>query len=166
MKPDALTLVTHQYSESAFTNLSDCIDSARKYFENNFVFNLEKQSSVRSHCMDWLTADPQKRQLQNECIGIYNDTCQHCLLVPKVAMAMNAICSNIEKDPKGVNPMKIQNWRYKLNKAELSILEYRNHLLRNKASNLDWENYLSIESPDTAVVTHDFAMNHLPQKFR
>ena len=168
MEGDAKTLASGFYNKTTFENLRCCIDSAETYFQNTFQFSLEKSSNVRSHCTDWLVSDPKQKHFQNQIessAAESSELCEFCLLTPKISMALMGICSKIELHPKA-NKMRIDQWRYQINKCERAILEYRNYIIRNKVSNIDWENYLSTDEPETAVVTFDYAMNFLPQKFR
>ena len=167
MEGDATTLASGFYNKTTFENLRSCIESAETYYQNTFQFNLEKSSNIRSHSTDWLVSDPKQKNFQNEIQSNTesSELCDFCLLTPKICMALMGICSKIELHPKA-NKMRIDQWRYQINKSERAILEYRNYIIRNKVSNLDWENYLTTDEPETAVVTFDYAMNFLPQKCR
>ena len=165
MESDALTLVSGLYNKESFENLRTCIDSAENYYQNSFHFNLERNASDRTHSIDWLLSNPKKQHFQNKFTPESEDLCQSCLLSPKICMALMGICAKIELHP-NANKAKVDNWRFLIDKCERAILEYRNFIVRNKMSNMDWESYLSTEDPETAVVVFDYAMNFLPQKHR
>ena len=166
IKPDALAIAPRDYNESTFTNLRDCINSGLQYYQNNYVFNLQKHSEIPTHCIDWLTSDPKDSKFQNQCPGDHVKNCHFCEIVPKVCMALMSMVSKIGDKLDDSNRVKVEKWRHVINQSEKAIIEYRNFIVRNKQSNNDWDTYLSTEKPEEALATFDFAMNHLPEKAR
>ena len=95
----------------------------------------------------------------------YSDSCDFCDLPAKLTMILMAICTKVETKNM-ISGHVIEQWRYTINEAQLAIKEWRNFILRNKVSNIDWNSYLSTDTPEHAVLIIDFAMNHLPEKPR
>ena len=146
------------------TNIQYCLDSALQYYQNNYSFNLEIDSKIKTHSMNWLLSDPTVKDFQNTCEEEFSGTCEFCELVPKISMALMGICKKLQAEPLFTDKVKIEKWMYTINRSELAILQYRNFIIRNKMSDLDWNSYFSTEKPHSANVIFDFAMNHLPEK--
>lgn len=156
------------YTLDKIDHIKSGIKSAFKYYQSNYVFNLDNDSPIRTHNMDFLTSDSKNINLQNgsfENLSFYCKSCPNCDLAPKLSMILNAMCLKIE-EKKLADEHTIGGWKHIINTTEVSIKEWRNFLVRNKKSNLDWASYLSVEQLDHAVLTIDFAMNHLPEKPR
>ena len=166
MKPDALSLFPDQYSEATFTNIQESINAGLQYYQSTYVFNLQKHSPIPTHCIDWLTSDPKETKFQNQCSDGHTESCELCDLMPKVCMALTSMASKIEVKLDTTNHVKVEKWKHIIDQSEKAILEYRNFIVRNKQSDNDWDTYLSTENPEEAIVTFDFAMNHLPAKAR
>ena len=140
--------------------------SSLTYFQNTYPFNLQSHSSVRSHCLDWLTGDPDLVDLQNNCVdpNEHLDSCKHCLIVPQLFMIMMGFCNLIEQNKFRNDLLQIQKWRNRINDAHEAVREWQNFIIRNKVSEEDWASRLSTEHPEVAQATFDFAMDHLPEE--
>ena len=165
MKPHALEC---DYTVENLDNIKDGIKTSYQYLQSQYVFNLSKDSTIRSHNTHWLTSDPSNMDLQagiSEDHSSYSDSCDFCDLPAKLTMILMAICTKVETKNM-ISGHVIEQWRYTINEAQLAIKEWRNFILRNKVSNIDWNSYLSTDTPEHAVLIIDFAMNHLPEKPR
>ena len=165
MRPDALELPEpDSYSEAQLDWIKLHLGISKQYYQSTYVFNLLTHSSVRSHCLNWLLGDPKDIDLQNACSepGNHQDTCENCELIPKLFMILMAICRKIEQNNMH-DTLRIQKWTKRILEAEEGVLHYRNFIIRNKVSELDWGSFLSTDEPEKAQVTYDFAMDHLPE---
>jgi len=165
MRPIAIQL---GYTLEDIANIKDGIKTAYKYLQSNYVFNLSNDSNVRSHNLDWLTSDPTNIDLQSKNFddpSVISDTCKYCELPAQLSMVLMAICNEAERK-KQINEQTIGEWKHAIIQSELAFKEWRNFLVRNKVSNSDWESLLSVDDVSHAILTIDFAMNHLPEKPR
>ena len=153
-------------TEDQIGNIQYCLEAALQYFQNNYVFNLSHDSSIKTHNLNWLLSDSKDENFQNPCTQDFEGTCEFCDLVPTISMQLMSVCEQLEQDPLFSDKPRIEKWRYTINQSELAIQEYRNFIVRNKMSDMDWNSRFSTERPQCANVIFDFAMNHLPEKPR
>ena len=163
-KPDALRF--NKLTEDQIGKIQYCLEAALQYFQNNYVFNLSQDSSIKTHNLDWLLSDSKDPNFQNPCSQEFEGTCEFCDLVPTTCMQMMSVCEQLEQEALFTDKARIEKWRYTINQSELAIQEYRNFIVRNKMSDMDWNSRFSTERPQCANVIFDFAMNHLPEKPR
>ena len=157
MKPSALLL--EKYTEDILNNISDCISASAQYYQSNFVYNLDNETDVRTHNIDWLVSDSKNVKFQSYKDIDCSQTCSFCEMAPKICMVLSKLCSALASM---VDSQQVEIWRYTINSSEKCILEYRNFIIRNKQSDIDWGRYLSIETPEAATLIIDFAMNKMP----
>ena len=154
------------YNEGDIKWIKDHFLICQTYYQNTFPFNLENHSSVRSHCLEWGTSDPDNIDLQDSCTDSnkHLDSCKNCDLIREMFMIMMGFCEKVEQAQFRNDLLQIQKWKNRINDAEQSVKEWKNFIIRNKVSEDDWASRLTTERPEKAQATFDFAMDHLPQE--
>ena len=153
-------------SDNQCANIQFCLDTALQYYQQNYVFNLNTESCIKTHNLNWLTSDKSDKAFQNKCDQEFAGTCEFCNLTPIVCMQLMSLCQKLDNEPLFLDKIRIEKWKHAINQDELAILEYRNFIVRNKMSDIDWHSRFSTDTPHRANVIFDWAMNHLPEKPR
>ena len=99
------------YDEATLQWLKDHFLSTQTYLQNTFPFNLQSHSDIRSHCLDWLTGDPEESDLQNNCQDPekHMSSCKNCDLIPQLFMVMMGFCNLVEQARFRNDLLQIQN---------------------------------------------------------
>ena len=164
MKQTALSLKPRIYGEEDIENIFECLENSFNYHKSTFVFNLTRDSYIKSHCINHLCSDPNVKAFQESCELEHNSRCDHCDSVPKLAQILMAMVENIE--PTMADKQKVAIWRYHIQRSERLIYNWRNFMVRNKISNQEWSRLLTKDNPKVGTGILDFAMKFEPMKHR
>ena len=127
-------IATGDYTESDISHILDCLDGCYKYHKYNFVFNVERHSKVKSHCISFLCSDPKKKVYQNICPeDCHSESCSYCDMVKELCMITMAMATTIGEKRK-IKKATVIKWKYDIDEAETSIHSWRNFIIRNKVS--------------------------------
>ena len=129
-------IATGDYTEQSINHILECIDGCLKYHKYNFVFNVERNSKVKSHCISFLCSDPKKKAYQNTCPDdCHSQSCHYCDMVKELCMVVMAM-ANIIGEKRNVKKSTVIKWKYDVDEAEIAIHNWRNFIIRNKVSTL------------------------------
>ena len=150
-------------------NLLESIDSCFQYHKSSYVFNIERHSNVKSHCLNFLCSDPKNPQFATSCAedeneSIHGDSCDFCNMVPDICQTLMGLCEQLEEA--SVDDMKIEEWKHDINDCERAIYKWRNFIARNKLNNQEWSKTLTTDKPEKATCIIDFAMKFEPMRAR
>ena len=143
------------YDIEDFDNLGLALQTSARYIKYHYVFNLQQDSTVASHCINFALSDPCEKAFQNACLQDHWETCDNCELLPNVITIMRAILEELISS----NHIAERDFEEKLFEMETShrkITEFIHHLIRNHQSNGSWQNLMDQQKEHQAFATFDF----------
>ena len=119
---------------------------------------MEEKSDIPDHCMSFALSDSSDASLQQHCDDHHDSSCQSCeelkTTILEIKQQIQQLASNDD------------DLQYRYQQAAQAIDSWKSHLLRSVQQDKARTDVLDILDENTILITQDWAMKFLPEKFR
>ena len=123
-----------------------------------FQVHVAQTSSTADHCLSFALSDSKEKGLQEPCDHPHDKSCQSC---EQLKTTLNEL-----KDQIKILADKDDDLLYCYQQAAQAIESWKSHLLRSVQQDKACTDILELLDESSVLITQDWAMKFLPQKFR
>ena len=149
--------------------IKETVSCSEQYLLSTFIYNVEYNSSIESHCVTHAVSSEKEKDLTESCQVKHENRCDYCDLLYTFPNQIEELFQDVLNAPGTSNTTvdtTVDEWRFDLEKAVEDITYYKRTVMRAKISQEFWDKQFDRKDPETVLVTSDFAMKLLPRRAR
>ena len=120
-------------------------------------------SAVADHCSTCALSDVRESRFSSTCDHAHHQTCPQCEVLTQL---LESIQTEIKRDDLTLDEDELVDLRYTCKQAALDIQAWKAHQLRSIRQDMARIDVLDALSASSVLITNDWAMKFLPQKYR
>lgn len=128
------------------------------YFFYIFQVHVQQSSCIADHCLSFALSDSNETRLQQPCDHLHDKFCQSCEQLKSTLSEMGEHIKLLRKND--------DDLLYRYQQANQAVESWRSHLLRSVQQDKARTDVLELLDEKSVLITQDWAMKFLPQKFR
>ena len=152
----ARDLKQHGLPRDHSNDLVACIGSSKTYLRSYFKDNISGHSNIGSHCISHALSDVTSSEFNAQCPeDDHSQKCDHCEAFNDLMKCMRGTIKKYHKQPKS---LEFREMLHNVETANQNIFDYRAHLIRTVAQEVEWTKLREKLEPHVAFAILDWAM--------